>query len=229
MRRMSKVFEPGPRGKIVIALKAKPCSTKELAELTGLDTLQVRWYVKTLKDRCLLAEGRSANDARVRLYRLKTLSYEEPPKPILTPSIVALTDDGNWETWYERLIIEENGGPAISIDESDLIPTEKTYYISPAHRKVLPKVLIIGSMIRHQMARLEQEFGGKLKLYFVDRKAGNTSFARCRGKDHIFVRYEFCSHSDFDLVRSLGTPFSFVKGGHLTKLSEALAQYCEAL
>lgn len=216
---------PGPRGQLVIALKEKPSSVAELARKTRLKELQVRWYLKTLKERCLILESRSPDDARIVLYRLKTVTYE-PGKPVLTTAIVPLTDPSDWHTWAERLLLEQMGGPKVV---SETLPADVAKLVTSAEltKVQLPRVLVIGteSEMRQQVLN---EFSDRLRVDFHDSKSHSNGLASaCRRYDRVFLCVRRASHSHQTAVRQSKTPLVLVSGRY-GQLQMALHTFCNA-
>jgi DNA-binding MarR family transcriptional regulator len=213
---------PGPRGRIVNALKAQPRSLKDIVKITQIKEAKVRWCLGTLKDRCLISAAPSPHDGRVMLYRLTTATPTEPPKPLLTPSITPLTDPSDWHTWAERLLLEGLGGPAVippTTDDAAPAPVETK------SRTLLPRVLIVGAMPMDWRKSIEQEFSTLLRVdYFDDAYGGNGLYQRCRQNEHVFLRVIQSRHSHQSAIRSAAVPMTLVRGS-LSQLRRALANF----
>lgn len=219
IKKESYEIAPGPRGQLVIALKSRPHSVKELAEITGLAETQVRYFIKTLEDRALIAKANSLTDGRTLVYRLKWMQYEEPAKPLLTPSLVPLDDPTDWHTWAERLLVEE-----MAPDSPPSAPTIETP--QPKETAVLPKVLVVGYFSGSQVSELENHFSNRIKLYFFDRNQQSGGLLDlCKRMDHIFLRVDHCSHKDSDSVKSSRASFDFIHG-NLSRMQQAIDAYC---
>lgn len=214
---------PGPRGKIVIALKRKACSVAELVKLTSISEMQLRYYLRTLKDRCIVVEFKSTFDKRVLMYALRATPVE-PAKPILTPSIVPLNDETDWHTWVERLLIEKMGGPAALQEDA---PAPDVILPQAKAKKPLLRVLILGGTDSYQQSELEKEFTGKINLSFFDpRYQKSPMLSICKAANHIFIRSDVCGHEGLVSARSSNRPITFIEG-NLRRVQMQLRKFCD--
>lgn len=189
-------IDPGPRGQLIKALKSKPCSRKELVHKTGLKLQQVDYFLHTLADRGLMGTtARSTVDGRIVLYRLKSTPTEEPPKPVLTPSIVPFTAEDDWRTWFQRLTIN----PSLEISE----PTQPVAI--QEHRHALPKILIVGNKHHEFVHTMKSKFKDKFRLHFRDGRQDNLSHLEeiAKNMDYIFLRTDACSHVIASIVNTV--------------------------
>lgn len=213
---------PGPRGLIIKSLKERPYSATELARLTGLNIAQVHYFLKTLGDRGILGVREiSARDGRVTLYRLK--QFSEPEKPILTPSIVPMADDGNWQTWFERLCLEQLGGPTVVMPE---IERNEPACATPTKNngRHLPKILIVGYADNHLVSAL-QSYKGRAKFYFFNSKDRSSGLQMlCKKMNYILLRYEYVRHADMHAIKSSNRKFTPVSGNAMK-----IAQFVEKI
>lgn len=220
----STAIDPGPRGKLIAALKQRPCSLKELIERTRLSGSQIYLYLKTLKERGIVREDRAKEDGRILLYRLTTIQYDEPDKPLLTPALVPLEDKDDWRTWAERLLIEQAGGAAAiqvpKIEKQSTIGQPKI---------ILPRVLIVGAMPTVWREEVQREFGTQLRLDFFDDMGGSAGILeRCRKSQHVFLRILQARHTHQAVIRTSGVAMTMVRG-NLTQLRTALRDFCKTL
>lgn len=199
--------EPGPRGQLVKILKEKPTSITEMMRETRLNYQQVYYTLKTLKERGLM--GERVRQGRELLHRLKSTPDPEPPKPLLTPSVVPLCDEADWHTWLERLLLHKLGGPEVvleGVSDEQFIPQ------SQQQRKRLPKVLLIGWFKGDLAQRIENEFTDRLDLRFVDTASSKSIEALVRRMDHVFIRADHCVHDLQESVKRARKSVNYLKG-----------------
>lgn len=215
---------PTPRGRITKALAYQPCSAKELVRRTGMKYEKVIYLLRTLEARCLIIRQRSMDDRRVVLYALKPQFQNKapPPKPVLTPTVVPLSDPADWRTWAERILIEQAGGPPVSADN---VAVEPRVVTPTVERK---KILVVGALQANHLPILRQRFGQKLHLSFYSDMNGSRGLeTRIQQVSHVFVCKRRARHCHEFVTKGSGKPFTVVKGD-LTTLVRALENFCDA-
>lgn len=211
---VSKPFEVAPGAKALLIKALRHGNTIfELARYSGLSIARTRYFLKRLADKGLVKTGKSVDDGRVLVHRLTT----EPPKPILTPSLVPLTDEGDWRTWMERLVIQDCGGPVVVCEEE-----ETEHFGHPTEKSTIykPRILIVGRYDTNLLQRLHQEFDERWKLHFFDARQNRESKLQglARYCDYVFIRADVTSHSTTDTVKTTinqmkDKPLFYVTGG----------------
>lgn len=218
-------LSPGPRGQLVKILKHKPTSKLELCRKTGLAPTQVNYFLRTLADRGLIADPlRSQADGRVVLHRLKTTPVE-PPKPLLTASIIPLTDPTDWHFWLDRLLLEKEGVGKVDVEDGE--ESSECAKASDKNTANLKRVLVVGTKM-YWRPILQMHFAGRLRLSFFDNPKGSAGlFKVARAADHVFLNIMKARHSHEWTIRGVETPVTRVRGS-LTQLQRAIERYCES-
>lgn len=214
-----------PRNEVLAAINSSPKSASSIAAITGIDVQSVHHHLRKLEDKGLLLRQKSPADGRVTLYGLRP-SLVEPPKPVLTPSLVPLTDETNPATWFERMAIAHMCGEAFTEPGEEESSAAMPQIVE---RQRLPRVLVISGKTETIEERLHEEFKSRLKIKFWN--SGVTgSAAGLREQliaiDKIFLCTLRTNHSIQFALRRIGK-FERVRGGW-EQLRVALEKYASA-
>lgn len=192
-------FAPGPRGKLIQALKQSH-SIPEAARRSGLSVPSTRYFLKKLSGMGLVHATRSEADRRALSLQLTT---EEPPKPVLTPAVIPLADTADWRTWVERLVLEQQGGPTVVEEIETIADNFQPPIITERIRR--PRILIVGRLFGEFIDTIVNALGDKAKFYFFDPFARAPRLGHlAKRMDYVVIRSDHCPHKADGSIKAAG-------------------------